>query len=138
MFAGQENCMAETPKRVIWPREAAEFRLIGGCVKRLVHPATTGSENLGLSIVFMSPGERVVKHRHPNEEAYFIVSGTGMMTLEDHPDIQLEKNMAIYIPSNAEHSQENTGDEPLVLIAALSPPLTARPEITEPNWQPPS
>jgi quercetin dioxygenase-like cupin family protein len=121
--------MNQPARRVVTVTEGVDFRELGGTVRRLIHPATVGPTNLGLSIVFMNPGEEVVRHRHASEEAYFVVQGEGVMYLEGHPDIRLVKNLAVYIPSNAVHGQKNTGDEPLIIIAALSPPLTTRPEI---------
>ena len=128
--------MSESPRRVITPKEALEFRAIGGCIKRLVHPQTTGSENLQMAIVYMAPGEEVYYHRHPNEEAYFVVSGEGVLTMEGHPDIELKKYVTVYVPSNVPHGQKNTGDEPLVLVTALTPPITQPIEVLSKTWRP--
>ncbi len=121
--------MADSTKRVVKVAEGAVFREIGGVVRRLIHPETVGPTNLGLSVAYLNPGESVVRHRHLSEEAYFVVQGEGTMFLEGHPDIPLTRNTAVYIPSNAIHGQTNTGDEPLVIVAALSPPLTTKPEL---------
>jgi|DewCreStandDraft_1066081.scaffolds.fasta_scaffold02517_2 mannose-6-phosphate isomerase-like protein (cupin superfamily) len=128
--------MATQPRRVITPKEAVEFRAIGGLIKRLIHPQTTGSVNLQLSICYLHPGEEVYRHRHPNEEAYFVLAGTGVMYLEGHPEIPLAPYVAVYVPPNLEHGQKNTGDVPLVIVTALSPPLTTLPEITDPRARP--
>jgi mannose-6-phosphate isomerase-like protein (cupin superfamily) len=98
-----------------------DYRGIGSLVKRLVHPRTTGSHNLGVSIVFMAPGEEVIVHDHLYEEAYFVLSGEGVMTLDDEK-IQLEKNLSVYVPPNSRHGQKNTGDMPLVILCSLTPP----------------
>jgi mannose-6-phosphate isomerase-like protein (cupin superfamily) len=119
-------------KRVISIHEGADYRDMGGLIKRLVHPSTVGSKNIGVSMAFLHPGEKVRRHRHDSEEVYVVVSGEGTMFLEGHPEITLKKNVCVYIPSNAEHGQTCTGDEPLVLVAALAPPLTVPPTFTEP------
>ncbi|MBI2939308.1 MAG: cupin domain-containing protein [Chloroflexi bacterium] len=128
--------MPEVLRRVITPKEAVEFRGIGGCIKRLIHPQTTGSQNLQMAIVYMAPGEEVSYHRHVNEEAYFILSGEGILTMEDHPDVDLKKNVAVYVPPNVSHGQKNTGDEPLVLLTAITPPITQPIEVLAKGWRP--
>jgi len=107
-------------KRKIKISEGIEFRGIGGYVKRLVNPATTGSVNLGTSILFLNPGEEVVMHSHEYEEAYFIISGQGKMILENEIII-LEKNLSVYVPSNSLHGQKNDGEETLTILCSLSP-----------------
>ena len=112
---------------VIRARDGMTFNTMGALVKRLVHPETVGSQNLGLSVVFMNPGEEFRQHRHPPEEAYYVIQGKGVLYLEGHGEIPLEPHVCVYIPSMAKHGQKNTGDEPLVIIAALSPALTTTP-----------
>ena len=123
--------MAETTKRVVTVEEGTVFGEIGGTIHRLIHPATVGPTSIGLSLCSLAPGEEVVLHRHAPEEAYFVIQGEGVMHLEDHPEIQLRPNVAVHIPANAIHGHRNTGEEPLVLVAALSPPLTTTPELVE-------
>ena len=115
--------------RVVALEDGAEFHDIGGSIRRLIHPATVGQTNLGLSICSLAPGEEIVPHRHEPEEAYFVMHGEGMMQLEGHPEIRLVEGIAVHIPSNAIHSHMNTGTEPLVVVAALAPPLTSKPEV---------
>lgn len=107
--------------------EGSDFRGVGGLVKRLIHPTTTGSEKLGVSIAYLNPGEEFPPHRHSNEEAYFVLQGTGYMTIEDYDEeIFLKKNLSVYMPANKEHYTKNTGNEPLVLLCSLAPPPVAK------------
>lgn len=107
--------------------EGSDFRGVGGLVKRLIHPSTTGSENLAVSIAFVNPGEELPPHRHANEEAYFILQGEGIMTIEDYEGtIQLNKYLSVYIPANKTHYTKNTGNEPLVMLCSLTPPPVTR------------
>jgi mannose-6-phosphate isomerase-like protein (cupin superfamily) len=108
-------------KKWITVLEAPEYRKIGGLVKRLVHPMTTGSKNLGVSICILNPGEEIIVHQHDFEEAYFVMEGEGVMTLEDE-EIQLEEFLSVYIPANARHGQKNTGNRPLLILCSLAPP----------------
>jgi len=103
--------------------EGSDFRGVGGLVKRLIHPTTTGSEKLGVSIAYVYPGEELPPHKHSNEEAYFILQGEGIMTIEDYEeDINLKKHLSVFIPANKNHYTKNTGNEPLVLLCSLAPP----------------
>lgn len=112
--------MASDIKHVIHVQEGYQFRGVGGLVVRLVHPDVCGSDQLGMGVVYMNPGDELPEHSHFNEEAYYIISGTGIARI-DGEEIQLEKNMALYMPANAVHYTKNTGSEPLVFICALSP-----------------
>ena len=100
-----------------------EFLALGAPVRRLVHPLTTGSRELGVSIALMPPGSRIKRHRHPYEEAYFVTDGRGVMYLEGVGEIDLTPGRAVYIPSNMIHGQLNTSTtDELRIICSLSPP----------------
>jgi quercetin dioxygenase-like cupin family protein len=98
------------------------FDGLGAPVYRLVHPLTVGSRNLGVSLCLMAPGDEIRRHSHQMEEAYFVISGTGLMYLEGVGDLRLERGLAVYIPSNRVHGQVNDGDEMLEIVCSLSPP----------------
>lgn len=112
-------------KHVIKIQEGYHFNGVGGLVVRLVHPDVCGSDQLGMGVVYMNPGEELPPHKHFNEEAYYIISGTGIMSI-DGESIALEKNMAVYMPAESVHYTKNTGSEPLVFICALSPAPVAK------------
>jgi len=115
-------------KRVVRVSEGFDFRGLGGLVKRLIYPQTTGCANATMAMVFLNPGEMVVRHRHPEEELYYIVSGRGEMYLEDRW-FPIEPGMAIFIPSMAVHGQRCTGDDTLKIIAVVAPPFSTPPRI---------
>lgn len=105
------------------PREHLEsFDALGSPVWRLVHPTTTGSRMLGVSVVVVPPGGRVLRHRHPYEEAYTVLTGTGLMFLEDEGVFRLEPGMSVYVAAGALHGQYNDGDAPLEILCSLAPP----------------
>lgn len=120
--------------RVVKVSDGADFRALGGTVRRLIHPSTVGETNLQVSTAYLSPGEEVRTHRHRPEEAYFVVQGEGEMYLEGHPRIRLRPNTAVHIPAHAVHGQRNTGDEPLVIVCALTPPLFDDVELVDVSW----
>ncbi len=101
------------------------FTALGSHVERLVHPLTTGSTSLGVSLCVMQPGERVHRHHHPYEEAYFVLEGTGEMYLAGEPQsIDLIPGRAVYIAADRIHGQVNTGTDVLRILCSLSPPPT--------------
>jgi quercetin dioxygenase-like cupin family protein len=111
------------------------FEALGSMVRRLVHPLTTGSTQLGVSVCLMQPGDRVRRHRHDYEEAYFVTSGHGRMYLEDvEGEIELVPGRAVYVAAGRVHGQVNDGDEELVIVCSLSPPPI---EGAEPDFQGP-
>jgi len=106
-----------TGKNAIRVREGIEFRDHGGNVKRLINQETVGSKRLTISIVFLNPGEEIIPNKHEDEEAFFFVQGQGVAVVEGFGETPIEKNMALWVPSNAEHTFRNTGDEPLISVA---------------------
>lgn len=119
--------MATQQRLVMRLEDGVDYWGLGTQVKRLVHPTTTGSVQLGVSICLMKPGEEVVIHRHPYEEAYYVVRGHGTMSL-DGETIELVPDLTVYIPSNQYHGQKNTSVEELVVLCALAPPPPVNPE----------
>lgn len=103
--------------------EGRDFMGLGARVHRLVHPKTTGSDQVGVSIAMHGPGEIVKRHRHPYEEAYYVIKGEGVMYLEGSGDIELFPGRAVYIPPETIHGQLNTSaTEDLWILCSLAPP----------------
>jgi mannose-6-phosphate isomerase-like protein (cupin superfamily) len=84
----------------------------------------TGVKGATLAVVYVNPGEEIKLHRHAEEELYYIISGTGTVTLDDeeHP---IGPGSAVYIAPNRVHGQRPTGNEPLYMVAVITPPFTA-------------
>ena len=112
-------------KHVINVQDGYRFQGVGGLVIRLIHPDVCGSDKLGMGVVYMYPGDELPPHAHFNEEAYYIISGTGVMRVDDE-EIELKPNMAVYMPANSTHYTKNTGSEMLVFICALRPAPEAK------------
>ena len=78
---------------------------------------------IGVSIAMHGPGDRVKRHRHPYEEAYYVIKGEGVMYMEGEGEIQLRPGRSVYIPPNTIHGQVNTSAEnDLWILCSLSPP----------------
>ncbi|WHH61035.1 cupin domain-containing protein [Petroclostridium sp. X23] len=69
--------------------------------------------------ITMNPGCSIGLHPHENEEeVYYILSGTG--TVNDNGNIkEVKVGDAVLTGGGAQHSIENTGDQPLVLMAVV-------------------
>ena len=114
--------MSDQSDLVVRVDEGRPFDALGAPVRRLVHPKTVGSQGLGVSICLMEPGDEVRRHSHDYEEAYFVLRGSGTMTLEGEGEIRLEPNLSVYIPPGRVHGQVNDGAEPLHILCSLAPP----------------
>ncbi|MBS1679000.1 MAG: cupin domain-containing protein [Actinobacteria bacterium] len=115
--------MSEQNELVIDIGEGRDFYGLGARVHRLVHPKTTGSDQVGVSVAMHGPGEIVKRHRHPYEEAYYVIKGEGVMYMEGREEIELHPGRAVYIPPETIHGQRNTSDvDDLWILCSLSPP----------------
>ncbi len=79
------------------------------------------SDNLGLGIVEIPPGESGNVHAHADEqESWYIISGHGRIIIGDEV-IELEPDMAITAQKNLPHQIINDSDEFLKAIFIFSP-----------------
>lgn len=107
---------------VVRVEEGRPFDALGAPVRRLVHPSTVGSLELGVSICLMEPGDEIRRHWHDWEEAYYVVRGSGRMYLEGEGEIRLEPGLSVYIAPRRVHGQVNDGDGRLEIVCSLAPP----------------
>jgi len=93
-----------------------------GGVTILVDPANTGETSLCVLTQTLDPGALVPSHHHEKaEQVLFIVSGRGAITLGDH-NVEAGPGATVHVPKGTAHSITNTGDEPLTILEATSPP----------------
>jgi len=119
---------------VVWPG--------GGRGKRMVTPAYPGSRNLQVGIIYVDPGKIAHRwHTHDRdraedyeiiypenfEEAYLIVKGKGTLCWRvagEEKHLEVKEGDAIYFPVGVVENQVvNTGDELLIIVYAVSPPV---------------
>jgi mannose-6-phosphate isomerase-like protein (cupin superfamily) len=63
----------------------------------------------------------VTPHHHLDiEEIYYVVSGTGVMTVGDETR-EVNGGDAVYVPRRHRHTLRNTGAEPIKLILVCGP-----------------
>ena len=73
------------------------------------------SERLTTGIAEMAPGTLLPLHHHEPEETYYVISGSGYVTVGDH-EASLSAGASVFIPSNAKHSLRCTGTENLIFL----------------------
>jgi len=113
---------------VIVKKESAceQFIANDGCrIRELLHPKNDPiGTGFSLAIAEVAVGGRTVRHRLHQDEAYFIVAGTGIAHVngERHP---VGSGDAVFIPGGDEQWIENSGETMLKFAAIVAPPWRA-------------
>jgi mannose-6-phosphate isomerase-like protein (cupin superfamily) len=89
----------------------------------LISPQNSPTKNLSIQISTIPKGSEQPIHAHDPEQCYYIISGTGLMIIEDETR-KVTSGDAIYIPSNKKHGIKNIGDVALEYLTANSPAFT--------------
>lgn len=89
----------------------------------LVSPRTCGAQHLATSFVEIASGGEQQLHSHEPEQVYFIIEGTGDMTVGDER-ARVEASDCIYVPSNVPHGLQSAGDGLLRYLGIVSPSFT--------------
>jgi oxalate decarboxylase/phosphoglucose isomerase-like protein (cupin superfamily) len=97
-----------------------------GTIKWLSERRVTGSQGIACGLVILEPGKGHLRHNHPgSEEVLYYVSGEGEQMVEDDDGKPMYRHVkagdAAYIPAGVYHGTENTGWEPMRLVAIYSP-----------------
>lgn len=84
-----------------------------------------GSKNIkgtGISIQvsYIPAGSEQPLHNHMPEQCYYIISGKGLMIIENEQEY-VNAGDAIFIPSNKKHGIKNIGTDILHYLTANSP-----------------
>lgn len=88
-----------------------------GIQMRRVYQVNEGPFNppFGSAWAFIAPGEQSAPHAHDEDETFYIVKGSGLMTID--AEIQeVKAGDTVYIPANRNHVLRNTGTDELVFI----------------------
>ena len=89
----------------------------------LVSKKTTNSNKLSVTLVEMQPGGFQHIHSHEPEQMYFILEGSGVMTI-DNAEQEIGEGDCLFIPSYSKHGLKNTGKTVLKYLSAASPTFT--------------
>jgi mannose-6-phosphate isomerase-like protein (cupin superfamily) len=77
-------------------------------------------DSLAVTWVDVQPGRQQRLHNHPEVQIYVIIAGSGQMHV-DQESRTVSAGDCIFIPSNAMHGIDNTGDSVLSYISAATP-----------------
>ena len=96
----------------------------GGQVSHLLlSPGQFGSAHLAITFVECDPASEQPMHSHPEaEQVYVIVSGNGLMRVDDEEQ-EVGAGALIFIPPGAKHAIRNASSKPLTYVSATSPPF---------------
>jgi len=85
--------------------------------RTLLSSDRTPTEAMTVGVVEIAPGRPELSHphRHAQAEVYFILSGSGVVTIDGIPH-PVRPGTALFIPGNSEHAARNTGTEVLRLL----------------------
>ena len=76
----------------------------------------TSLKNLTISSTLLHPGKSTTGHKHPGkEEVYMIMSGVGVMELDDKK-IDIQGGEMLLIEDGIFHRAHNTGDVDLYMV----------------------
>jgi len=103
-------------------RDVQPTVLVGRRVLQLL-TAQLGCKDLCMGVSIFSANFHAPGHIHETaEEAIYILEGSGRMHVGDSVEA-ITPGTAVYIPAGVEHSVENTGEKPIKLVYAFSPPV---------------
>lgn len=96
----------------------------GSIIRELMHPYVHLNRNQSLAEADIPPGSVTHLHKHhQSEEIYYVLSGKGLMTLEDE-QIDIREGDTVCIPAGTPHNVKNTGAALLKLLCACAPPYS--------------
>src|SRR5262245_56048278 len=101
----------------------------------LASPRTCGAEHLTTTLAVLQPGGEQRVHSHPPEQVYFILEGSGLMTVGGEA-MRVGPGDCVFIPSGQPHGLKNDGDVTLRYFSAAAPAY--EPGRLEKSWPLPS
>ena len=90
----------------------------------------TGSRSTFLGQQWLGPGDRVLLHTHPVEEAIMILSGQGEASM-DADEVAITAGMSLFFPPGCIHGFRNTGNTPMQVVIIFPVPFFAETTIVE-------
>jgi mannose-6-phosphate isomerase-like protein (cupin superfamily) len=96
----------------------------GSTIRELLHPAHHALRAQSFAEAIVPPGATTLRHLHPaSEEIYHITRGEGRMMLGD-AKFTVGVGDSIAIAPGTPHNITNTGQEPLHILCACTPPYS--------------
>jgi len=93
----------------------------GSEIRPLIDRTTSPITECSLAEEVLPPRATITPHHHlVLEEIYYILEGTGLMTIGDEQR-EVGAGDAIYIPKNNRHTLTNTGLQPMRILLVCGP-----------------
>jgi quercetin dioxygenase-like cupin family protein len=89
-----------------------------------------GAKELFLGQQWLRPGDRVLLHTHPVEEAVMFLTGTGEATLGEET-VAIGPGVSLFFPPGLVHGFRNTGSDVLHVVIVFPVPHFAETTIVE-------
>ena len=106
---------------VLRKKSAPRYKRDAGIVSYLLASARTShSQHLTTTLVEIEPGGIQRIHSHVPEQIYFILEGSGSMTVGSESE-QVGPGDCVFIPSGSDHGLINDGDATLRYFSASAP-----------------
>lgn len=86
----------------------------------LASPLTCGAEHLTTTLAVIRPGGEQRIHNHPPEQVYFVLEGSGLMTVGGQTQ-RVGPGDCVFIPSGQPHGLKNDGETTLRYFSAAAP-----------------
>jgi quercetin dioxygenase-like cupin family protein len=87
--------------------------------KTLISAGLTASAGLTMGVARLPHGRSLHAHRHEQQEAYFVLDGVGVVTIEGTAHT-VRPGVAVFIEGNALHSVKATGGSELRVAYVLA------------------
>lgn len=89
----------------------------------LASPRTSAAQHLTATLVEIEPGGHQRIHSHPPEQVYFILEGSGVMSVAEETE-EVSTGDCVLVPSESPHGLRNDGDVVLRYFSAAAPSFT--------------
>jgi len=83
----------------------------------LIGESNSGSKEISIQITHVDPNRMQSLHSHSQTQCYFIISGKGLMFVDDEAE-KVQEGNAIFVPSNSTHGIQNIGSDILTYLTA--------------------
>lgn len=83
----------------------------------LIGESNTGSKDISIQVTDVDPDGMQFLHSHEQAQCYYIISGSGVMTIDDDLE-EVQEGDAVFIPPNAIHGIKNAGEGRLTYLTA--------------------
>jgi quercetin dioxygenase-like cupin family protein len=87
--------------------------------RTLLSADQTTSEALTAGVAEIAPGQELKVHRHTPPEMYYILAGSGLVTI-DGVAREVGPQTVVFIPGGAAHGIRNAGEETLRFLYAFA------------------